>query len=415
MKRKGPIAALLSASLAIGIFASLATAGGINTAIVSGPSGVIDTTSVTFEFDATGPATFQCRLDSSGPGDIPSEVAPTPWQSCASPHAYTDLAFGPHTFEVRARGAWGGVDSSPAKAAFFIVPSEPLPPETTIVTGPSGEIASSEAVFTFAAEGAEEFECRLDLGAWVPCTSPQVYEGLADGPHTFEVRAKDSLGTVDPTPAASSFAVEVPPPPAPRVVDPGPPDPVAGVSINAEPVDGKIVLICPGEDSSSRLDDFKQIPVGCLINARHGTINLTASKGSSGDTQAANFWGGVFIATQKAADNQPLRLKLAGRKMCERRKFEQGKRVQVRERRRRRSGRKLWGSGKGNYTTRGNYGSATVRGTIWLVRDRCDGSTLFKVKEGVVLVRDFVKGKSLTLETGESYIAKAKIPRLQFD
>lgn len=415
MKRRGPIAASLSVVLALGVFVSLATAGGIDTTIVSGPSGVIFTSSATFEFDATQPATFQCRLDASEPGDLPSEVAPTPWQSCASPHTYTDLSLGPHSFEVRARGVWGGVDPSPAKADFFVAASPT--PDTTIVSGPSGAIDSSEAVFTFAAEGAEEFECRLDLGAWEPCTSPQVYEGLADGPHSFEVRARDPLGTVDPSPATASFDVKTPPPPAPKVVDPGPPDPVAGVSFNAEPVDGKIVLICPGEDSSSRLTDFKQIPVGCLINARHGTINLTASKGDSGATQAGNFWGGVFVATQKAADNQPLLLKLAGRKMCERRKFgsKQGKRAQVRERRRRRSGRKLWGSGKGNYKTRGNYGSATVRGTVWLVRDRCDGSTLFKVKEGTVRVRDFVKKKSLTLEAGETYIAKAKIPRLRFD
>ena len=34
---------------------------------------------------------------------------------------------------------------------------------------------------------------------------------------------------------------------------------------------------------------------------------------------------------------------------------------------------KLWGSGKGKFRTDGKYSSATVRGTIWLVQDRCDG------------------------------------------
>ena len=45
---------------------------------------------------------------------------------------------------------------------------------------------------------------------------------------------------------------------------------------------------------------------------------------------------------------------------------------------------KLWGSGHGNFRTEGNDGSATVRGTIWLVEDRCDGTTFFKTRRGIV-------------------------------
>ena len=56
-----------------------------------------------------------------------------------------------------------------------------------------------------------------------------------------------------------------------------------------------------------------------------------------------------------------------------------------------------------------------MRGTTWLVRDRCDNSTLFAVREGVVQVRDFVKDKTLSLYPGQRYIAKAAIPALQFD
>ena len=57
--------------------------------------------------------------------------------------------------------------------------------------------------------------------------------------------------------------------------------------------------------------------------------------------------------------------------------------------------RKLWGSGKGNFRTEGNNGSATVRGTIWLTEDRCDGSTFFKVRRGVVTIRDFDQQQTL--------------------
>ena len=48
---------------------------------------------------------------------------------------------------------------------------------------------------------------------------------------------------------------------------------------------------------------------------------------------------------------------------------------------------KLWGNGKGRFRTNGKYSAATVRGTIWLTEDRCDG-TLTTVKRGTVSVRD---------------------------
>ena len=53
-----------------------------------------------------------------------------------------------------------------------------------------------------------------------------------------------------------------------------------------------------------------------------------------------------------------------------------------------RSVRKLWGKGKGSFRTEGRRSSATVRGTWWLVEDRCDG-TFTRVRQGTVDVRDF--------------------------
>jgi len=35
--------------------------------------------------------------------------------------------------------------------------------------------------------------------------------------------------------------------------------------------------------------------------------------------------------------------------------------------------RQLWGSAKGHFRTTAKYSSATIRGTVWLTQDRCDG------------------------------------------
>ncbi len=63
----------------------------------------------------------------------------------------------------------------------------------------------------------------------------------------------------------------------------------------------------------------------------------------------------------------------------------------------------------GHFTARGQYSAATVRGTIWSVANQCDG-TLTHVKRGVVQVRDFRRRKTITLFTGQSYLAKAPHP-----
>ena len=44
--------------------------------------------------------------------------------------------------------------------------------------------------------------------------------------------------------------------------------------------------------------------------------------------------------------------------------------------------RRLWGDGKGRFTTKGKHSAATVVGTKWYVEDRCNG-TLTVVKRGV--------------------------------
>ena len=68
---------------------------------------------------------------------------------------------------------------------------------------------------------------------------------------------------------------------------------------------------------------------------------------------------------------------------------------------------KLWGNGKGKFRTSGKYSSATVRGTIWLVEDRCEG-TLTKVTRGTVQVRDLKRKKTVTVKAGHSYLARAQ-------
>jgi len=81
------------------------------------------------------------------------------------------------------------------------------PLDTAISAGPSGTVGSSTASFSFSGSEPGGLECRLDGGSFAACSSPTSYAGLADGAHSFEVRATDAAGNVDPTPASREWTV----------------------------------------------------------------------------------------------------------------------------------------------------------------------------------------------------------------
>ncbi len=90
-----------------------------------------------------------------------------------------------------------------------LVSVEGVPPQTTIDSGPVGGTNDPTPTFTFSSsEAGSSFECRLDSGSFAPCSSPRTTAHLADGSHTFRVRATDPAGNVDPTPASRSFTVK---------------------------------------------------------------------------------------------------------------------------------------------------------------------------------------------------------------
>jgi len=93
--------------------------------------------------------------------------------------------------------------------------ADTTPPETTIVSGPSGTVDNGEATFNFSSEPNSTFECSLDGGGFASCTSPKNFTGLTDGSHTFQVKAKDAAGNTDATPATLTWTVALPalPPP----------------------------------------------------------------------------------------------------------------------------------------------------------------------------------------------------------
>ena len=160
-----------------------------NTTIDSGPADPSNDTTPDFSFSSseTG-STFQCRVDGGS------------WSSCTSPETISPaLGEGSHTFDVRATDAAGNTDASPATSTWTV---DTTAPNTTIDSSPASPSGNTTPTFTFSSsETGSTFECRLDGGTWDPCTSPDTLSpALAEGSHTFDVRATDPAGNTDAKP-----------------------------------------------------------------------------------------------------------------------------------------------------------------------------------------------------------------------
>lgn len=127
---------------------------------------------------------------------------------------------GEHTFTVVASETGG--ETWTATRHYTVVAAPPpapsgggqAPPATPIVT-PSAPAAvrliytpnhahkpnpagGPRWTFHFSGDPGVSFSCKLDKGAFKPCTSPQVYRHLSLGPHVFAVKAIGASGLESP-------------------------------------------------------------------------------------------------------------------------------------------------------------------------------------------------------------------------
>jgi hypothetical protein len=177
------------------------------------------------------------------------------------------------------------------------------------------------------------------------------------------------------------------------------PPPVAGQTVNAALRSGKVRYKLPGASAFVDLTDPVQVPFGTTFDTTAGRVTLTSASDAQGGTQHAWFYEGTFKVGQTSGDQPVTTLTLAGATpICP--KASTGRAAS------RRKSRHLWGDGKGRFRTAGLFSAATVRGTRWVVIDRCDG-TLTRVVRGVVAVRDFRRKTTVLVRAGHEYLAKA--------
>jgi len=182
--------------------------------------------------------------------------------------------------------------------------------------------------------------------------------------------------------------------------------PIHGVQVLAEPAEGRVWVKFPGEDEYVLLTGLTALPVGTIVNVRHGRIRIVGATGPFGSTssdQSIEFALGVFKLKQGDAADAAVIVRLVENLSCGKGKSDQaaagsaGPRAVASARRRRR----LWGSGRGRYKTRGRGGTGSVVGTTWVQKETCDRAT-WKVTEGEgIIVDPRGRKKDVELEAGE--------------
>ena len=105
--------------------------------------------------------------------------------------------------------------AKPAYTAFRNFTAETTPPVVTITSGPLAGSLTNDPTPTFqfsANEIGSSFQCRFDAGPFAGCGSPLTPSTpLADGTHTFFVKAIDEVGNQS-TVKSRSFTVDAVPP-----------------------------------------------------------------------------------------------------------------------------------------------------------------------------------------------------------
>ena len=209
-----------------------------------------------------------------------------------------------------------------------------------------------------------------------------------------------------------------------------PPPPVPGKSVVAKVVSGTVFVKYPpgyipraAPAPPAGFVPFKggaNLPVGTQVDTTRGRIALTSAADTGGTkTQTSDFYDGIFQVKQSVPKQKPKKpvalitdVVMKGeipRSQCAPLKGARAASVAATKKKKGPKAvlGKLWGSGKGKFRTGGKYSSATVRGTIWLVEDRCEG-TFTKVKRGTVQVRDLRRKKTVTIKAGHTYLARAQ-------
>jgi hypothetical protein len=222
-------------------------------------------------FTAESGATTRCKVDDGA------------FVACSSPFTVSTLTEGSHTVTVEATDNAG--NAATAVVTFTVDLTDPT---AQITGGPADGDKSNDdtPTFTFTKNETGTFECSIDGGTFVACSSPFTLPALGDGTHSFSVHAIDQADNVSDD-VTRSWTVDTTAPDAPSIDNPAD---NAAVAVAKPTVTG----------------DAGSAEAGATLSVYiNGTLNGTTTvdlDGSWSYTAASNLSDNVYAFTAKATD-----------------------------------------------------------------------------------------------------------------
>jgi hypothetical protein len=421
-----------------------------------------------FATDANG---LPVTIKSTGPTSMsPVEAAGTPYGGATAPlQARTPVTEGAHTLYLSIFDQSDNILDSVAFVDNFrtfsagsggcVSGSVALGPAVAI-SGPANgsTVQTATPTLSGSADGPGNVTVRIYQGGVAAGTPVQeltaarsgtswsaVPAALADGQYTAQATQPGADG-INGLSGATTFTVDTsqlqfqsrPSLPVQQVGDrdgDGIPDnldnndgsrpPVPGKSVQVRVVSGEVFIKLPKGSGRAAgppagfvpLKGAANIPMGSQLDTEQGRVALTSAADTGGaKVQTSDFYQGIFEVKQTVPKKKPKKPKALITDLVMKGQIPRSQCAPLKGARAAGANKKkgpkavlgqLWGNGKGKFRTSGKFSSATVRGTIWLVQDRCEG-TLTKVSRGTVQVADFRRHKTVTVKAGHSYLARAQ-------
>jgi len=162
------------------------------------------TMSWTAATDDNGVASYNDYNDGALVGTLPGSATTGVWGDGTGEHCGET-----HQIGIEAVDTAGKIGPRVTVTASTSPCADTTAPQTTITDQPA-DGTSTNASFSFTSSEPGTFECSLDSAPYAACTSPKTYSSLPVGGHVFSVRATDTAGNTDATPATASWTVSSP-------------------------------------------------------------------------------------------------------------------------------------------------------------------------------------------------------------
>jgi Tol biopolymer transport system component len=316
------------------------------------------------------------------------------------------LVEGDETVRVDIRGGTNVSPGSPSSATGTIRSTDLPPPAVSIgtpavvdegtqlrfpvtISRPHNVNASVRlSTLDGTATAPDDYTARIQQDITIPAGQTQgtftvdtVRDSITESDETVTVSIRGGTNVSLGSPSSATGTIR----------DPTPRQIVRGATLGAQVLSGDVSVRLPKTKLPVDLGGGAMLPVGTVVDATKGTIELVSAVArakvrlSAAKTQRARFSGGVFTIRQERR-SALVTLMLSGRDLrrCPKAAV-----------------RRLQGDGKGAFAVQGRFAAATVRSGRWLTEDRCRATTV-KVQRGSAKVRDLVRKRTRTVRAGHS-------------